>query len=60
MRVVDATGTFSWGTERVFDSKAARKVEEGQTAITVVETAATGVSEGVVFRAAYRCLLKMH
>ena len=58
--VSSATSVFSYGTERVIDSKAMRKVDMGQDLVSVVESAATGVSEGVSFREYTRSLIKLH
>ncbi len=41
-----------------FDSKAMRKVEDGQNAISVVET--SSLSNGVLVQALIRCLIKLH
>jgi len=43
-----------------YDSKAMRKVEDGSTVVSVMETPATGVSEGVNFRFNFRQLLQLH
>ena len=43
---------------QAFDSKAMRKVEDGQDLITVIE--ADAVSDGLVFSAGWRMLLKLH
>ena len=49
---------FAAGTVTHFDSRAMRKVEEGQDLITVIETAS--ISDGVVIRVQERLLLKLH
>ncbi len=49
---------FAAGTAYQFDSRAMRKVEEGQDLITVIETA--GISDGVVVRGQERILFKLH
>ena len=48
------------GINRVVDSKAARKVDLGSDLVTVVETNATGISEGVAFVDFNRTLIKLH
>jgi len=58
--VSSAIGIFNAAESRVIDSKAMRKVDTGQDVITAVETAATGISEGVSFRAQVRTLIKLH
>ncbi len=55
-----AVGITEVGKSSQFDSKAMRKVDVGEDLITVVETPATGISEGVSFRDGYRFLLKLH
>jgi len=42
------------------DSKAMRKVEDGQDLITVLETETTACSQGVVFMSYSRFLIKLH
>ncbi len=49
---------FAAGTGVQFDSRAMRKVEDGQDLITVVETG--GISDGVVVRVWFRTLIKLH
>ncbi len=57
----DATGFSSPGDRTlVFDSKAMRKVDLGEDLVSVVETNATGTSEGVIFRPYARTLIKLH
>ncbi len=57
----DATGIMEAGWFRTFDSKAMRKVEDGQDAITVVESnvAAFG-GGGFIFSKLSRFLIKLH
>ena len=43
-----------------FDSKAMRKVDVGSDLINVAEVGASGISEGVIFRAFTRTLIKLH
>ena len=52
----DAQGMIS----RVFDSKAMRKVEEGQQLISVMETPSSATAEGVTVTDHFRCLIKLH
>jgi len=55
----DATGfNPTAGEVRYFDSKAMRKVEDGQDIVTVAETGAT--SEGVLMTSTFRFLIKLH
>ncbi len=57
--VVSASGnSTNFNYQREVDSKAMRKVEEGQDAITVLE--APGVSDGFTFTAIGRQLIKLH
>ena len=46
------------GVLKYFDSKAARKVEEGQNIISMAETSTT--SEGVALTTGFRTLIKLH
>jgi len=55
-----AAGGGKQGDMLLFDSKAMRKVEEGQNVISVVEIPTTGISEGVDFRSTFRYLAKLH
>ncbi len=48
------------GNYASFDSKAMRKVEDGQDLISVVETPAVGIAAGCVFKAYFRRLVKLH
>ncbi len=60
-RFVFGTGVgFNPGasTLRYFDSKAMRKVEEGQDRVTVLESAST--SEGCIITTSFRMLVKLH
>ncbi len=54
----DATGIFEAGQRVAFDSKAMRKVEDGQDAISVVET--SSLSAGAIIQVQFRCLFKLH
>jgi len=55
----DATGTMGMeGAVKEFDSKAMRKVEEGEDLVTVIETSA--VSLGAQVMVSFRMLLKLH
>ncbi len=49
---------LSVGLERIIDSKAMRKVEDGQTLVAVAET--TAISEGVRLYSFTRTLIKLH
>ena len=49
---------FAAGTAYPFDSRAMRKVDEGEDVVTVLETA--GISDGVVVRSTDRILVKLH
>ncbi len=60
IQVVSATSVFEIGVSQELDSKAMRKVDNGEDLITVVEAPATGISEGVVFRHFNRALVKLH
>ena len=53
-----AVGFSNVSTVREFDSRAMRKVEEGQTVIAVVEAGAAG--QGFDFSVASRTLIKLH
>ncbi len=55
-----AIGFNQVGVTRILDSKAMRKVEDGQNPISIVQTPLTGFSEGVVFRSVFRQLVKLH
>ncbi len=46
------------GRERIVDSKAMRKVTEGQDVISVVESSA--ISNGLIFSTYFRMLIKLH
>ena len=48
------------GVGKAFDSKAMRKVDFGETLVTVGEVGVTGVSEGLEFRHMSRVLVKLH
>jgi len=48
------------GTWKDYDSKAMRKVEEGQDVAIVVESELTGLTSGVVVRQTGRMLIKLH
>jgi len=48
----------SVGIERIIDSKAMRKVEDGQTVVSVAEAAST--SEGTRLYSFFRSLIKLH
>jgi len=58
--VSSATSVFKIGGFKEFDSKAMRKVDIGDTIVTAVESAASGVSEGLQMRDAFRMLIKLH
>ena len=58
--VSSATSVFQMGVGKDFDSKAMRKVDIGEDLIQVVESNATGISEGVAFRNFARFLIKLH
>ena len=58
--LVTAASMFHDGVSKEIDSKAMRKVDLGQTLLSVVETAPTGASEGVNFRSFSRTLIKLH
>jgi len=58
--VSSATSVLQHTVSKDFDSRAMRKVEEGQDLISVMETPATGITEGVIFRDHFRMLLKLH
>ena len=53
-----AVGFMEAGRERIIDSKAMRKVAEGQDIITVAET--TAISDGVIVSSFSRVLIKLH
>jgi len=53
-----AVAYIQGGIGRVFDSKAMRKVEEGQDVALSVET--TGVSSGIIWHKSGRILVKLH
>jgi len=48
------------GMERVFDSKAMRKVDVGEQLVAVVEAGAGAVSDGITVRSFTRVLIKLH
>ncbi len=56
----DATGFNSHGNELMtrFDSKAMRKVEDGQDVVSVIET--SSISDGAIVRVGFRMLIKLH
>jgi len=58
IKVSSAIGILTQGVERIVDSRAMRKVEEGEDLIGVVETGAT--SAGVVMTTYTRALIKLH
>jgi len=58
--VSSAVSAVDQGNGRPYDSKAMRKVDLGEDLISVVETNATGISEGVQFRHFNRVLIKLH
>ena len=60
MRIITAVSALEIGTSVVIDSKAMRKVDFGEDLAMVVETNATGVSEGVRFRDFAKVLVKLH
>ncbi len=60
IRVATAASVFSIGESRVIDSKAMRKVDVGQDIVSVVESNATGISEGSLFRVYFCDLIKLH
>ena len=58
--VSSAIGLLEQGKMATIDSKAMRKVDLGEDLAIVVETNATGISEGVVTRDFTRILIKLH
>ena len=57
----DATGLMSVGVERIVDSKAMRKVEDGQDLVQVVEGPSAGVTaSGSTIAGFTRTLIKLH
>ncbi len=58
MRFGDATGFADLGTERIIDSRAMRKVEDGQDIITAIESGVTGA--GSLVSTFVRFLVKLH
>ena len=52
--------THPTGMGMQFDSKAMRKVDVGSDLINVAEVGASGFSEGLIFRAFTRTLIKLH
>jgi len=61
LRVTTAVGLFEGGHERIIDSKAMRKVEDGQDVIQVVEGPGTGIgSNGSQISGHARMLVKLH
>ena len=59
LQVQTAVGLFEGGQERIIDSKAMRKVEDGEDVISVVEGAGTGFS-GAQISGFTRMLVKLH
>ncbi len=55
----DATGTQNFGVTARYDSKAMRKVEDGQDIVTVVENTTLVATGSIVINAA-RMLIKLH
>ncbi len=53
-----ATGSAGVGLE--YDSRAMRKVEDGDDVITVFESEIAGLTLGLTFRHTGRCLIKLH
>jgi len=60
VQFLSAVGAFINGseTDRVFDSRAMRKVEDGMDIVTVVET--TAASNGAIVKTFQRTLIKLH
>ncbi len=59
-RFLSAVGIDGAPAQRTFDSKAMRKVGEGENAVSVMEVPAAPVSGGVVLAVAFRQLIKLH
>ncbi len=57
-KVSSAIGLLVVGSERIIDSKAMRKVEDGQDLVSVIETGPA--SNGVVVTTFNRVLIKLH
>jgi len=55
-----AVGFAKIGGYFSIDSRAMRKVEDGQDIISVVESEAAGLTAGFAFRSYFRCLIKLH
>ena len=53
-----AIGILTQGVERIVDSRAMRKCEDGEDIVSVVETGAA--SQGVIVTAYFRALVKLH
>ena len=61
LAVATAVSAFESGVERIIDSKAMRKVEEGQDVVSVVEGPGAGLaSNGATISGFCRTLLKLH
>ena len=58
--VSSATSVLEAGNQRSYDSKAMRKVQDDEDVITLAETPATGISEGLTLFQSDRILIKLH
>ena len=58
IKVSSAIGILTQGVERIVDSRAMRKCEDGEDIVSVVETGAA--SQGVIVTAYFRALVKLH
>jgi len=58
--VSSATSVLEAGQQRSYDSKAMRKVQDDEDIVSVAETPATGISEGLTLFTNDRILLKLH
>ena len=60
IRFASGVGFGKIGIYKDFDSKAMRKVDVGQDVVTVVETPAVAFTDGIIFNAVGRFLVKLH
>ena len=60
LEVVSAASVFYIGEQKDFDSKAMRKVGDDDDVAIMMETPATGISEGVLVTDGGRILIKLH
>ncbi len=60
IEVVSAASVFESGFQMGFDSKAMRKVGDDDDIATILETPATGISEGLIMTDGGRTLVKLH